>query len=246
MSTGQSSFYRYTHSTINISLTANRAIDGKFQKHIKGDCAGTNTEGIFNQSWWNISLPDLAFIYKINLMFRENNIRHYGYYVFINKEEINIEGLTSLTPVYHEEDEEHPGVQNIIMFPGGIKGKQMYIYQNKSNPNSRNDHQKNNVLDICEVEIWGCINHTNEENCTCSHYENETFVPQEIFTSEVAWPNFSNNITLKCHKGNVVMQNYTDQCEFKPKCVLEYRDQSILFFCSGKYMLNDTGIICIY
>lgn len=68
----------------------------------------------------------------------------------------------------------------------------------------------------------------------------------EIFTSEVAWPNFSNNITLKCHKGNVVMQNYTDQCEFKPKCVLEYRDQSILFFCSGKYMLNDTGIICIY
>lgn len=68
----------------------------------------------------------------------------------------------------------------------------------------------------------------------------------EIFTSEVAWPNFPNNITLKCHKGNVVMQNYTDQCEFKPKCVLEYRDQSILFFCSGKYMLNDTGIICIY
>lgn len=68
----------------------------------------------------------------------------------------------------------------------------------------------------------------------------------EIFTSEVAWPNFPNSITLKCHKGNVVMQNYTDQCEFKPKCVLEYRDQSILFFCSGKYMLNDTGIICIY
>uniref|UniRef100_A0A8W8MSB7 Sushi domain-containing protein n=1 Tax=Magallana gigas TaxID=29159 RepID=A0A8W8MSB7_MAGGI len=29
------------------------------------------------------------------------------------------------------------------------------------------------------------------------------------------------------------MQNYTDQCEFKPKCVLEYRDQSILFFCSA-------------
>lgn len=81
--------------------------------------------------------------------------RHYGYYVFINKEEINIKGLTSETPVYHEKDEQHPSVQNIIMFPGGIKGKQMFIYQNKSRPNSGNGEKKNNVLDICEVEIWG-------------------------------------------------------------------------------------------
>lgn len=67
-----------------------------------------------------------------------------------------------------------------------------------------------------------------------------------MLSSVVAWPHFPNNLTLKCHKGNVVLQDYTDQCEFKPKCVLEYRNQSILFFCSGKYMLNDTRIICIY
>lgn len=84
------------------------------------------------------------------------DIRHYGYYVFINKEDINIEGLASLTPVYHEENEKHPGVQNIIMFPGGIQGKQMYIYQNKSNATGEDSGDlKNNVLDICEVEIWG-------------------------------------------------------------------------------------------
>lgn len=77
--------------------------------------------------------------------------RHYGYYIFINKEDINIEGLASLTPVYHEENEKHPGVQNIIMFPGGIQGKQMYIYHNKSGEGENNK----NVLDICEVEIWG-------------------------------------------------------------------------------------------
>lgn len=67
-----------------------------------------------------------------------------------------------------------------------------------------------------------------------------------MLSSVVAWPYFPNNLTLKCHKGNVVLQDYTDQCEFKPKCVLEYRNQSILFFCSGKYMLNDTRLICIY
>uniref|UniRef100_A0A8W8N303 Uncharacterized protein n=1 Tax=Magallana gigas TaxID=29159 RepID=A0A8W8N303_MAGGI len=118
--TNQSSTYKYTVN--DIELTADRAVNGKFQKHIEGDCAVT---------------------------------RHYGYYVFINKEEINIKGLTSETPVYHEKDEQHPSVQNIIMFPGGIKGKQMFIYQNKSRPNSGNGEKKNNVLDICEVEIWG-------------------------------------------------------------------------------------------
>uniref|UniRef100_K1QST5 Uncharacterized protein n=1 Tax=Magallana gigas TaxID=29159 RepID=K1QST5_MAGGI len=124
---------------------------------MNGDCAGTNVDGTHKQAWWNISLPDLANIYKINLMFREKYIRHYGYYVFINKEDINIEGLASLTPVYHEENEKHPGVQNIIMFPGGIQGKQMYIYQNKSNATGEDSGDlKNNVLDICEVEIWAC------------------------------------------------------------------------------------------
>lgn len=69
MSTGQSSYYRYTAS--NINLTADRAVDGMFINHTRGDCAGTNTDKTYTQAWWNISLPDLADIYKINLMFRE-------------------------------------------------------------------------------------------------------------------------------------------------------------------------------
>lgn len=61
-----------------------------------------------------------------------------------------------MTPVYFEKDEDQPGVQNIIMFPDGIQGKQMYIYQNKSHPTDIDESdQKNNVLDICEVEMWG-------------------------------------------------------------------------------------------
>lgn len=60
-----------------------------------------------------------------------------------------------MTSVYFEEDEDQPGVQNIIMFPGGIQGERMYIYQNKSNAADDEGDQKNNVLDICEVEMWG-------------------------------------------------------------------------------------------
>lgn len=70
--TDQSSTYRYS-STYNYTyLTADRAVNGKFLVHEAGDCAGTDVLKIYNQSWWNISLPDLADIYKINLMFRQN------------------------------------------------------------------------------------------------------------------------------------------------------------------------------
>lgn len=69
------------------------------------------------------------------------------------------------------------------------------------------------------------------------------YIFQETLSSVVAWPHSQNIVTLKCHKGNVVLRNYTDQCEFKPKCDLKYWNQSILFLCSGKYMFNDTRIV---
>ena len=63
-----------------------------------------------------------------------------------------MDDLSSLTPVYHEENP-YPPEQSIIQFPDGIQGQQLYIYLNKSN--SFTDEYNNNVLDICEVEIWG-------------------------------------------------------------------------------------------
>lgn len=73
VTTDQSSTYRYTEKYNYIKLTADRAVNGKFLNHSGGDCAGTDVYGVYNLSWWNISLPDPAIIYKINLMFRENS-----------------------------------------------------------------------------------------------------------------------------------------------------------------------------
>lgn len=70
VTTDQWSYYRYTQT--NINLTADRAVNGKFLEHKEGHCAGTNIDGNNKPAWWNISLPDLADIYKINLMFRQN------------------------------------------------------------------------------------------------------------------------------------------------------------------------------
>ena len=68
--TTSSSAYIYTDT--DKKLDANLAIDGKYQIH-RNDCAGTNVRQIFTNAWWNISLPGLATIYKVNLMFRENS-----------------------------------------------------------------------------------------------------------------------------------------------------------------------------
>ena len=81
-------------------------------------------------------------------------VRHHGYYVFISESEVGVDDLSSLTPVYHEENP-YPPEQTIIQFPDGRQGQQLYIYMNKSNPVTSDSEYNNNVLDICEVEIWG-------------------------------------------------------------------------------------------
>lgn len=70
VTTDQSSVYIY--SDRNDELTSRQAIDGKFQNH-RTDCAGTWVISEYIEAWWKIILPDLANIYKINLMFRENS-----------------------------------------------------------------------------------------------------------------------------------------------------------------------------
>lgn len=54
--------------------------------------------------------------------------------------------LASLPAVYHEQDPKASS-QNVIMFPRGYEGKQIYLYLNKTG--------ENNTLDLCEVEILG-------------------------------------------------------------------------------------------
>ena len=70
--TNSSSTYRYTKYPI-IELNASLAVNGKYQNHREGDCAGTDVGRNFTRAWWSVSLPGLATIYKVNLLFRENS-----------------------------------------------------------------------------------------------------------------------------------------------------------------------------
>ncbi|XP_062577612.1 uncharacterized protein LOC134239447 [Saccostrea cucullata] len=145
-----SSVYSYD----DIALIAAKALNGKFRDHRNGDCAGTNVVERYDHAWWNIMLPPMSIIHKINIIFRENYTRHYGYYVYLNKEPVDISGLASLPAVYRGQTE-HPSTQNVILFPEGHQGEQMYIYLNKSKPEDTDGDEDNNVLDVCEVEILG-------------------------------------------------------------------------------------------
>ena len=72
--THSSDFYTYT-ATLEIPYTplyANRSVDQKYQNHRKGDCFGSKDDTNIDRAWWNISLPNRATIYKVNLLFRES------------------------------------------------------------------------------------------------------------------------------------------------------------------------------
>lgn len=73
--------------------------------------------------------------------------RHKGYYVFITNHTVEPNQLSSLDPVYHD-NEATPSFQNTIVFPGGYYGRQIYLFVNNSN---------DIVIEPCEVEIFGMV-----------------------------------------------------------------------------------------
>ncbi|XP_062574576.1 uncharacterized protein LOC134236424 [Saccostrea cucullata] len=238
-----SSVYRYRDT--NIALNASGALDGKFRNHMKGDCAGTNVEEAYKHAWWNITLSRLWRIYKINIIFREDYFRHNGYYVYLNKDPVDISGLASLPAVYRGHLV-HPSTQNVILFPEGHQGKQqLSIYLNKSEPEDTDGDEKNNVLDICEVEILGCVNKkgrgTRDIGCACPE---QAEYPADALKTEIAFPSNGNSITIQCYSKYIIILNVSslqEKCNFKKKCTTNTKDilHTIFFQCS-EFCLNLT------
>ncbi|XP_062569352.1 CUB and sushi domain-containing protein 3-like, partial [Saccostrea cucullata] len=154
--------------------------------------------------------------------------RHNGYYVYINKEPVDISTLASLPAVYRGQTK-HPSTQNVILFPGGQHGKkQMYIYLNKSNPVDTEGDEKNNVLDICEVEILGCVNNKSDGSqvigCACPKQDeypsefcsNPTYntLTTEIEGNSKKYYLEDEIITLRCKDNHTLVSgNLTRKCK---------------------------------
>nr|XP_022338772.1 CUB and sushi domain-containing protein 3-like [Crassostrea virginica] len=210
--TNSSAIYTYLNENPQIPLYANRSVDQKYQNHLKGDCFGSKTEGNFTRAWWSISLPGLATIYKVNLLFRANFTRHSGYYVFISEPKVGVDDLSSLTPVYHEENS-YPPEQSIIQFPAGKQGQHLHIFLNKTKPP---------IIDLCEVEIWGFLNHT---SCT----GNGTNFTERIYNSYIPW----NNVTLVCYQRSIQISNISSCSHLNETCDIRLPEpDNITFRCS--------------
>nr|XP_022338245.1 uncharacterized protein LOC111133841 isoform X1 [Crassostrea virginica] len=208
--THSSDIYNYTKNPYT-PLYPNRSVDHKYQNHRKGDCFGSKDDRNIDTAWWSISLPGLATIYKVNLLFRENYTRHSGYDVFISKSKVGVNNLSSLTPVYHEENP-YPPEQSIIQFPDGRQGQHLYIILNKNY----------SVLDICEVEIWGFLNHT---SCTGKG----TSFTEGIYNSYIPW----NNVTLVCYQRSIQISNISSCSHLNETCDIRLTEpDNITFRCS--------------
>ncbi|XP_078334146.1 uncharacterized protein LOC111131419 [Crassostrea virginica] len=209
--THSSDIYTYTENPYT-PLYPNRSVDQKYQNHRNGDCFGSVDRDSITRAWWSIILPGLATIYKVNLLFRENYTRHSGYDVFISKSKVGVNNLSSLTPVYHEENP-YPPEQSIIQFPDGRQGQHLYIILNKNY----------SVLDICEVEIWGFLNHT---SCTGKG----TSFTEGIYNSYIPW----NNVTLVCYQRSIQISNISSCSHLNETCDIRLTEpDNITFRCSG-------------
>ncbi|XP_034308055.2 uncharacterized protein [Magallana gigas] len=226
-----SSVYQYDETYSFAKLTADKALNGKYSHH-PTDCSGSVVTGVRPNAWWRVTFQSVSKISKINLIFRELFHRHMGYYVFITNHTVEPNQLSSLDPVYHD-NETNPSFQNTIVFPGGYYGRQIYLFVNNS---------YDIVIEPCEVEIFGCVTNENVPGCNCSDatIDNQELV---LWDSRIAFEN--GNVTLHCYKYYLSIMNLTSQ-EVELESILEACDgkQQCTFSTSQKLKYNTINFYC--
>ncbi|XP_062578281.1 uncharacterized protein LOC134240189 [Saccostrea cucullata] len=242
--TSISTVYKYYDLPGEPALTADKALDGKYYVH-QHECAGSDVNKPFGEAWWQVTLKSTSNIFKINLVFRELFVRNAGYYVFITNRTVTSHELSSLEPVYHDE-EPSPSQQLTIVFPEGHAGEQVFLYLNTTNPT--NHHYA--VIEPCEVEIYGCVEE-NLDGCACA---NMTVDEVESLDLWKLTPVFSTgSISLRCNNDYISIMNMSQfdsalfisllsKCDGKQQCSFNsnstIKDNTLSFVCSD-YCINE-------
>ncbi|XP_055998162.1 uncharacterized protein LOC130047378 isoform X2 [Ostrea edulis] len=235
--TTASSRYTYQNSK---PLTPDKALDESYYIH-SDDCFSSNDEHTNTSAWWEVTFRCISKIFQINLVFREDFVRHAGYYLFITNQTVNASDLIHLDPVYHDE-EPSPSQQNTIIFPGGHSGVQVYLYINHSNSNTTDPP----IIEPCEVEIYGCVEGDVNESCACA---NATIGGQgpDLWQTNVVFP--TGSLSLTCDDYYLSIMNMSDfhvdeflrileACDGKQHCSFNssshIQNKTLIFYCQDK------------
>ncbi|XP_048779628.2 uncharacterized protein LOC125683011 [Ostrea edulis] len=230
---------RYTYQNSN-PLTPDKALDESYYIH-SDDCFSSNDEHTNTSAWWEVTFRCISKIFQINLVFREDFVRHAGYYLFITNQTVNASDLIHLDPVYHDE-EPSPSQQNTIIFPGGHSGVQVYLYINHSNSNTTDPP----IIEPCEVEIYGCVEGDVNESCACA---NTTIGGQgpDLWQTNVVFP--TGSLSLTCDDYYLSIMNMSDfhvdeflrileACDGKQHCSFNssshIQNKTLMFYCQDK------------
>lgn len=78
--------------------------------------------------------------------------------------------------------------------------------------------------------LKGCLNHSEDQKCKCSHGHQNSALPSEILSSEVAWHSIEDNVTLTCHRGFVKYKDQNQEIK-KSRFLLKDPSNNVSFDC---------------
>nr|XP_022312499.1 multiple epidermal growth factor-like domains protein 10 isoform X2 [Crassostrea virginica] len=170
------------NTTVSISSTysdysASRAVDGNFDQH-SSNCSHTNSISGITEAWLRVDLKEAYSIKSVKFYYRSNEPgtkRLSGYSIRVSND-------TSLPPPGSScyTDPGNVTLPTIIKKDCERTARYVWFYQDKGNVWIYQDkgHKKEvPMLEICEIQVFGCKPGRYGENCTktCNHCKNKAY-----------------------------------------------------------------------
>ncbi|XP_060066853.1 platelet endothelial aggregation receptor 1-like, partial [Ylistrum balloti] len=139
------------------SYWAGKAVDGCLDTHFgNGCCSHTSANQI--TAWWRVDLGQLSIVKAIRIYFRTKfpeRVAGYQIYVTNSSEHANLMGHGIL--VYSETSRTADEVQTPATHTGTYTTRYVTIYNHRETPKRHNWYSDKAFLEICEVQVFGCI-----------------------------------------------------------------------------------------
>ncbi|XP_069126470.1 receptor-type tyrosine-protein phosphatase epsilon-like isoform X2 [Argopecten irradians] len=151
-------------SNANDKWVASKAIDGCRDTHITDDCCTHTLGGGPKTAWWRVDLGEPMTINSITIYYRAGyGARLAGYHLYVSN-------TTDIPPdhvlCYEDKSSTNASVQLIITHQCPYVGRYVTVYNYRNNPKRYSWYDDYAVLELCEVQVWGCqVGRYGDGNC---------------------------------------------------------------------------------
>ncbi|XP_060070342.1 receptor-type tyrosine-protein phosphatase gamma-like [Ylistrum balloti] len=151
-----------SQSTVYSGWGADKAVDGVIGKDVDGgSCSSTNPKRS-REAWWEVDLQHMSRIKSINVTYRElYPFRLSGFYIYVSNTTVLHDQRDTWHLCYHDDIKDPDLLPSFNQSrPCIVDGRYVIFFNKRPADNEPKNHRyyssTNAVVELCEVQVFGC------------------------------------------------------------------------------------------